>query len=246
MKYKNKNKIFQKNKIEYFVKEYIGINKELIEKEYEKTKIIYHLSKKTKFFSFPKPVNYEENKIVIEKINRFKELRTYIFENNNIFFQDVEKIKKIMIKTGKALSFIHKNLLLKKKEKLDWKIKEKECFLYGDFGISNILVKKEKIYLIDPSFNSIQNKVFLYGTIYYDLSFFIFQLTYLYPLKNYFFIKKQNTKLFVEEFVKAYEKESREKISKELLNKSLEKIKKEYLENLGNSLRESIWKKIIK
>ena len=138
MKCENKIKIIN-NKI--FRKTYISKNqKNLAKKEFEKAKIIYELSKNNNF-KFPKPIKQLNNSIEYEYIPKTTTLTKYIIKNNNIFKKENTQTKQIFKELGKTLKKIHTNLKLNKKEKIYLnKNKKNNRYLYGDFGLTNILI----------------------------------------------------------------------------------------------------------
>lgn len=222
------------------------IPKKKVFDEFIKSKSLYDLSKKTKLFVFPEPIYMSNNIIYSEKIDDFQELRYYLVHYNNILLVLGGKLERVMRNCGKALGVIHNKLKLDRKEGLGWDLPvQKKVFLYADFGLSSILVKNdESIVLIDPSFNLINNNVFLYDSFYFDLAYFIFQLKYLIPLRLRIFYLRSNVGVFITNFLLGYRSETGFFINNDLLQKYEARVKEEYLKTL-KGLRGMVWKKIL-
>ena len=111
--------------------------------------------------------------------------------------------------------------------------KRENCFLHGDLGLSNILIKKDSIWIIDPSINNFQDKIYLFGPYYYDLAHIIVYTDIMIPLLYFPFYKKKNTPNFEKAILLGYEGERKIKIN----IKKLKKMKKILLINYYNARR---------
>jgi hypothetical protein len=159
---------------------------ERVKQEFYKSKKIYELSLKN-HFNFPKPLIINNRTLVSEALPAgLINLEEFLYKNNNLKHQDLAAIKSVMRRCGLILGTIHRELRLETSEPLGWIIApHRKAFLYTDYGLKSILLKEgNDITLIDPSFTLITDKVCLYDSIYYDLAYFIFSISYLIPLKH--------------------------------------------------------------
>jgi len=241
---------FKKNRkgTSIFIKRYNDKYSHLIQHEFLKSKMLYEISKDSPYFNFPRPLKCNKEEISFEFIKNNIDFKYFLLKNNNIFFFNKKKVYKIINELGKALGQIHNKLQIKNKVILEDNIKKgKQVFLFGDLGLSNILINNNKITLIDSSFNHINKKVNIYGSFYYDLAYFFFNLQYLYPLFYRILINfKKNNKIFTL-FLKSYESETKRKINLEILTEYFFEIKKQYIRNIDTSiLTGKIWNYILK
>lgn len=230
-----------------FIKTYDeSIPSELVKKEFYKSEKIYDLEKNG-LFKFPKPLSQNNRTIISESLGKeYIDLEEFLYRNNSFRHQNLNAAINVMKRCGTILGSIHTKLKLEEKEILGWNIAPHiKAFLYTDFGLKSVLIKDEEITLIDPSFNLITNKVCLYDSVYYDLAYFIFNLTYLIPLKHRFTYLFDNTELLIREFLMSYELATGFAISKPLLERYDDEIKNKYLKTLKNTWKEKIWRKII-
>ena len=225
-------------------------NYENLQKEFVKLKALYNISKKTNLFNVPKLLDFCNNTIRMERINRAVELRWYLIWNNNLFHQNRLKLTTIFERLGKALAVIHSRLVLPNKEEIivPKGYSESEfCFLYGDLGLSNVLIKGKDIWLVDPSTSSYQPYVFAYGPFYYDLAQLIEYMKVLIPLPGLMLYKRTNTLCFEKAFLEGYKQESGATISEKKLNRMKIFILEQYLKKNPNFFPlKQIWRQILR
>jgi len=234
-----------------FKKRYFFENsKSVIDKEYVKSLKLHYLSNDSTMYYYPKPLSKSDYFITYEFLDDFIQLDEYIFKNLNLFKGiNFLKLELIFKKLGNSLFEIHKSLILPNFEKLDDNISlGKKVFLYGDLGLSNILIKSEKIILIDSSRNTLNKTIYTYGSIYFDLAYFKFQLFNLYPLKYLFFINTNILNNLFDIFIDSYFVNSDVDFDFKILNLYYEHIKLSYISNLklDLSIKNLIWRLILK
>lgn len=224
----------------------------ILTQETEKIKKLREISLRTKLFMVPALINIDKKKGIyqLELITNIQELRKFLILNCNIFHSNKKRAERIFFRIGRALAYIHKNLILPKKENilLNGFDKGDLCFLHGDFGLSNILIQKENIWIIDPSVSSFQDKVFAYGPFYYDLAQISFYSKYVLPLKYQIFYKKSHAETLIKAMISGYENERGTKIDINKLENMEIEIAERYYKTISNKsgLKALLWRRIIK
>ncbi len=245
----SKTYIIKNNNKFYFIKKYYSkYPKSLITSEFKKSKKIYNILKKNKFVNTPKPLKINKNKIIFEYIPNTTEIKKFLLINNNIFFSNKKKILKILKILVRELVFLHKNLKLNDTKTIyHSKINGLNVALLTDLCNSNILIKKNKIYLIDfsPSQYMFPIKTCnIMGSCYFDLVYLIYAIKY--PPLIYRLI--YNTKLnFEKTIINYYFKYANQKLNNKYLTYAKKYYLKKYLYSLKkeNLLIKIWWKKII-
>jgi len=186
-------------------------NKNILIMEANKLRKLRLISKKTDLFDVPEvlEVNTQKRYLCLQKIKNAIELRKYLIKHNNIFFPHIKKLNRLYFRLGRIIGHIHNNLKLPLKELIGIRGFDKKefCFLHGDLGLSNILIGVDKIWIIDPSVNNFQDKVYLFGPYYYDLAHISAYTDIIMPLIYLPFYKKKNIPYLEKALVLGYEKE---------------------------------------
>jgi len=235
-----------------FVKKYDNdYSNELISSEYEKSLMIYEFLKNNKNVSTPKPLKLDLNtkSITFEFIENAIDIKDFIFKNNKNFFNDKKKIISILDNIIGAVASIHLKFNNVKGEKYDVdELKDTyQSMLLGDLCSSNVLIRGEKVFLIDfsPSYYMfpVESCKFM-SSVYLD----IIHLVYIFkhpPLYYRLFINHRNNKYFEMHIIRKYFKAINHNFNKEAYNYAKKYYLDRYLTSLSKSKTYFLWKLII-